>query len=110
MWEAIDKAISLVKEGGKLLIAIYVKGPNYGEHLALKRSYNRASRLGKRLMAWREILKIMNDRRKMGLNPFKWNEKYDRGMDVYHDIIDWLVGLPYEVASKEEIIAFCEQR
>ena len=61
-------------------------------------------------MIWRYILNLMLERRRASLNPFEWNEKYDRGMDVYHDIIDWLGGLPYEVASKEEIVAFCGDR
>jgi 2-polyprenyl-6-hydroxyphenyl methylase/3-demethylubiquinone-9 3-methyltransferase len=74
----------------------------------MKRSYNRASWLRKKFMVWREIAKIMRNRWHNGLNPFEWNEKYDRGMDVYHDIVDWLGGLPYEVASKEEIVEFCE--
>ena len=43
-------------------------------------------------------------------NPFKWNKKKDRGMTVYHDIVDWLGGLPYEVASPEEIKNFGEKR
>ena len=110
MWQAMANAASLVEKGGKFLIAIYVKGPKYPEHLALKQSYNRASKLGKKLMVWRYILNLMLERRRVGLNPFAWNEKYDRGMDVYHDIIDWLGGLPYEVASKEEIVAFCGDR
>jgi SAM-dependent methyltransferase len=110
IWQAIENAASLVENGGKFLIAIYVKGPKYSEHLALKQSYNRASRLGKRLMVWKYIFNLMRERRRAGLNPFAWNEKYDRGMDVYHDIIDWLGGLPYEVASKEEILAFCTDR
>src|SRR6267142_1760420 len=108
MWEAINKAASLVERGGKLLIAIYVKGPRYAEDLAIKRSYNRGSWVRKKFMVWREIAKIMRNRWHNGLNPFEWNEKYDRGMDVYHDIVDWLGGLPYEVASKEEIVEFCE--
>lgn len=110
MWEAIDAASSLVEKDGKFLIAVYVKGPEYPAHLALKQSYNRASGMKKKLMVWRAIAKIMNDRRKIGLSPFAWNEKCDRGMDVYHDIIDWLGGLPYEVASKEEIMAFFGER
>ncbi|HWN10328.1 MAG TPA: class I SAM-dependent methyltransferase [Pyrinomonadaceae bacterium] len=110
MWNAIDKAASRVEKGGKFLIAIYVKGPKYPEHLELKQSYNRASRLGKKLMVWQSVAKIMRDRWHMGLNPLAWNEKYDRGMDVYHDIVDWLGGLPYEVASSDEIVAFCTER
>jgi len=61
-------------------------------------------------MVWKYIFNLMRERRRAGLNPFAWNEKYDRGMYVYHDIIDWLGGLPYEVASKEEIVAFCGDR
>ena len=30
-------------------------------------------------------------------------------MNVYHDILDWLVGLPYEVASPDEIENFCQK-
>lgn len=29
-------------------------------------------------------------------------------MDVYHDIIEWLGGLPYEVASVAQTKALCE--
>ena len=32
------------------------------------------------------------------------NQRRHRGMSTYYDIIDWLGGLPYEVASTEEII------
>jgi SAM-dependent methyltransferase len=110
MWEAIENTCTLVDSGGKLWIALYVKGPTYPEHLALKQSYNRASRLGKKVMVWKEIYKIMSERRQMGFNPFSWNRKHDRGMDVYHDLIDWLGGLPYEVASKEEVVKLCNAR
>ncbi len=27
-------------------------------------------------------------------------------MNIYHDIVDWLGGLPYEVASDDEILVF----
>lgn len=110
MWQAMANACSLVESGGRFWIAIYAKGPKYPEHLALKQRYNRASKLGKKLMVWNYIYGIMRDRRRAGLNPFAWNQKQERGMDVYHDIVDWLGGLPYEVASKEEVISFCEKR
>ena len=31
-------------------------------------------------------------------------------MDVYHDIIDWFGGLPYEVATTEEVERFLSAR
>jgi len=30
-------------------------------------------------------------------------------MDEYHDLIDWLGGLPYEVASPEEVAQFADR-
>lgn len=31
-------------------------------------------------------------------------------MNKYHDIIDWLDGLPYKVASADEVLQFGRQR
>lgn len=110
MWEALANACSLVGAGGLLWVSIYVKGPGYQTHLALKQSYNRASALGKKIMVWKEIYKLMRLRVSWRQNPFAWNEKRGRGMDTYHDLVDWLGGLPYEVASKEEVISFCQDK
>ncbi|PYS84881.1 MAG: SAM-dependent methyltransferase [Acidobacteria bacterium] len=110
MWEALDNACSLVSRGGVLWVAIYVKGPDYQKHLALKQSFNRASAVGKKLIVWKEIYKLMRLRWSWRQNPFAWNEKRVRGMDTYHDLVDWLGGLPYEVASKEEVVGFCRER
>ncbi|MDQ1639506.1 MAG: hypothetical protein QOF62_2845 [Pyrinomonadaceae bacterium] len=110
MWKAISNAAGLVERGGTLWIAIYAKGPKYAEHLALKQSYNRATTFGKKVIAWKEIYKLMRLRVSWRQNPFAWNEKQERGMDTYHDLLDWLGGLPYEVASDQEIISFCRER
>lgn len=110
MWEAIANASTRVEPGGRFWIALYVKGPTYPSDLALKQKYNRASKLGKKMMEWQYIYGIMRERWKSGQNPLKWNEKRERGMDVYHDVVDWLGGLPYEVASKEEVEEFCRER
>lgn len=110
MWQAIDHASSRVKPGGSFWIALYVKGPHYEEHLALKRKYNRASWLGKKWMVWKDIFGIMRERRRAGQNPFAWNQRGMRGMNTYHDLVDWLGGLPYEVASRDEVVDFCAER
>lgn len=106
MWRAIDNASGLVRPGGTFWITLYVKGPRYPRHLALKQRYNRASPFGKKFMVWRHIFRRMLVRLRHFRNPFAWNEKKKRGMNVYHDIIDWYGGLPYEVADADEVLRF----
>ncbi|HJQ34217.1 MAG TPA: class I SAM-dependent methyltransferase [Pyrinomonadaceae bacterium] len=110
MWEAVANACTRVREGGLMWLALYRKGPSYPHDLALKQSYNRASKLGKKMMEWKYIYGLMRQRWREGQNPLAWNEKRERGMDVYHDIVDWLGGLPYEVATAEEVEDFCRER
>ena len=110
MWEAVENCASFVAPGGVFWIALYAKGPRYPQDLALKKRYNAASKLGKRWMVARWILRIMLGRLKKGKNPFTWNQEYGRGMNLYHDIVDWLGGLPYEVASEDEVVIFARRR
>ncbi len=106
MWKALEKTFSLVKPGGILWISLYAKGPRYSEYLALKQKYNSASRYGKRWMIYKRIGRIMLGRLRHFKNPFTWNETKERGMNVYHDLVDWLGGLPYEEASESEVLMF----
>jgi len=107
MWEAINNALSLVDVNGLFWISIYQGVSTYQQDLALKNKYNEAFWLGKKIMVIREIYNLMKLQFESGLNPLKWNKKRGRGMTVYNDIVDWFGGLPYEVASKEEIINYC---
>ncbi len=110
MWEAVENASKLVKPGGLLWISLYAKGPLYPKHLALKKKFNSASNLGKQGMIFKRIGGKMLRRLKNLDNPFTWNQKKGRGMNVYHDIVDWLGGLPYEVASENEVTVFLRER
>lgn len=110
MWQAIENASTLAKPGGLFWISLYSKGPGYPKDLAIKQKYNKLSNVGKKIFIARKIVKIMWKRLKKGKNPITWNEKVGRGMHKYHDIIDWYGGLPYEVASKDEIESFLDKR
>ncbi len=110
MWQAIDHTCSLVKLGGLLWISLYAKGPQYARDLALKQRHNAASAFGKRMLAWRFVPSVMYARLRRGCNPLAWNERKARGMDTWHDIIDWLGGLPYEVATVDEVVAAAQAR
>ena len=107
MWKAIENAISLITPGGIFWISIYQKGPGYTKALKLKKKYNKSSVFGKKIMIYSRIGRMMAGRILRGRNPFKWNQRTTRGMNVYNDLVDWLGGLPYEVASTEEITKFC---
>jgi SAM-dependent methyltransferase len=112
MWKAIEKSIQMIKPGGVYWIALYVKGPRYAADLALKTKYNGASNFWKKVMVRKYIFRIivkhliyLNIRSAVkALFP----KSYDvgRGMNLYHDVVDWLGGLPYEVASAGEVVEF----
>lgn len=110
MWSAIDNVIKLIAPGGTLWIALYVEGPKYARDLALKRRFNAAGPLGKRVMIARKVLRKMASAAKHGRNPLAWNRTVGRGMNVYYDIVDWLGGLPYEVADEDAVVRFARER
>ncbi|MBC7842559.1 MAG: class I SAM-dependent methyltransferase [Gemmatimonadaceae bacterium] len=105
MWQAITNAAGSVAPGGTFFISIYAKGPEYPEHLALKQQYHRASLSGKRRMEFDWITERYALRAKNGESPEAWwSEGKERGMDAYCDLVDWLGGLPYEVATLPELV------
>jgi 2-polyprenyl-3-methyl-5-hydroxy-6-metoxy-1,4-benzoquinol methylase len=103
MWQAINNALSLVADQGLFYITLY-KDDNYAHSIKVKERYNASSASGKTWMTYKEIMKIMARRALTFRNPFSWNKNMGRGMNGYHDLIDWLGGLPYEVANEDEML------
>jgi 2-polyprenyl-3-methyl-5-hydroxy-6-metoxy-1,4-benzoquinol methylase len=119
MWQALENAHQLVAPGGKLFIAIY------GDQ-------------GTRTVRWRHAKRIYNQLPAMLRSPFalivslpaeckaivracltgKFGEYVDyqkqpgntRGMSRWRDIIDWVGGYPYEVATPDQIFDFYRER
>ncbi|MEM7532464.1 MAG: class I SAM-dependent methyltransferase [Chloroflexota bacterium] len=106
MWRAIDNASKLVKPDGLFIIAIYNKHRTSEFWLRYKRLYNSSGTIGKQALAWTFFIPRMASRLVKGKHPLR--EK--RGMSVYYDVIDWVGGLPYEYASFDEIMDFCQAR
>jgi len=114
MYTAIRNVSRLVGPQGSLCIAIYnrVTGRfiDSDRWLRIKRAYNRAPAPGRRLLEaayigyWgaRHVLS--------GTNPFRLaaERKRSRGMAFTTDVADWLGGLPYEYATADEIVSFCQ--
>jgi 2-polyprenyl-3-methyl-5-hydroxy-6-metoxy-1,4-benzoquinol methylase len=120
MWRALENAAPLVKSGGKLFIAIY----NTQRHWTpvwkrIKRQYNRLPSFLRAPYAITVMLPI--EARALVYNTLKgdaaryfrsWTEYKTsaRGMNRWHDIVDWVGGYPFETATPEEIFDFFRDR
>jgi len=108
MWQALRNVHSLVKPGGQLCIAIYNdQGWVSAYWRFVKKAYNRSSCF--RLIAILAhfptqiivplIIRAITNRLRL-----------KRGMSRWHDMLDWLGGLPFEVAKPEQILSFYRTR
>jgi 2-polyprenyl-3-methyl-5-hydroxy-6-metoxy-1,4-benzoquinol methylase len=119
MWQALENVGPLLEEGGKLYISIY--NDQGGASLlwtSVKKFYNRSSKPVKGLILmgvgvyWETRSGLSRLARFKNPLPFKrWAErKKDRGMSVWHDLVDWVGGYPFEVAKPEEIFDFYRKK
>ncbi|HLO78546.1 MAG TPA: class I SAM-dependent methyltransferase [Magnetospirillum sp.] len=110
-WKAISNAISLMGPRSRLYIALYTSDqfddppPSYW--LDVKRRYNQAGWLRKRLMeahyVWRTICAGRLDQL-LRLPATARAYKADRGMAMMTDVRDWLGGWPMEFTSIREVV------
>jgi 2-polyprenyl-3-methyl-5-hydroxy-6-metoxy-1,4-benzoquinol methylase len=114
MWKALDNAATLVADNGKLFIAIYNdRGGASRRWTAIKRFYNRSPDPMKMVLvlaigAWFQtraalsrLVRLQNPLPLGGSKPVRV-----RGMSVWHDLVDWVGGYPFEVAKPEQIFDF----
>lgn len=119
MWRALENAQQPVKPGGRLFIAIYNDtGTQAARWKWIKKTYNRLPRL---LRAPFAVLAVAPDEIKPALRALvtlrpqeyirRWTRyNKNRGMSRWRDIIDWVGGYPYEVATPDEIFDFYRER
>ncbi|HEX3999901.1 MAG TPA: class I SAM-dependent methyltransferase [Pirellulales bacterium] len=109
MHTAMKRIAMLVKPGGKLFIAVYNdQGRRSRIWRRVKQAYCRLPRLLKPLVTipagvWLWAPSLMLDCLK--LQPLRsWHDySSERGMNPWRDLIDWVGGLPFEVAKPEEV-------
>lgn len=118
MWQALENAVPLVRQGGALFVAIY----NHQQLMSsvwlwVKRSYNRLPHGLRWLILWPALLWLWGPRTIYDLlrgKPFETWRQYAkhgvRGMSAWRDVIDWVGGYPFEVAKPEEIFSFYRNR
>lgn len=115
MWSALGNVAGLVAPGGKLFIAIYNdQGPRSRRWLRWKKLYNNSGAFKPVIAAgtgvmlwWRRWLKDL-----LRMRPFEtWNAvREERGMSAWRDVVDWVGGYPFEVATPEQIFDFYRER
>jgi len=115
MWTALANVVQLVKPGGRLFISIYNDQGTRSRAWALeKRWYVQHAWLRPFLIAGylgasatygvaRDLLR--------GRAPWKrFQDDAQRGMSWYYDVLDWLGGYPFEVATPAAVDAFFSAR
>jgi len=116
MWDALEKIAIPVHIGGRLVISIYNdEGSASRMWWHLKRAYVRLPRAFKWLIAVPVFIKLWARPLVMDLirgKPMQsWKNYSDnRGMSAFHDVIDWVGGFPFEVASPQAIFDYYASR
>ena len=119
MWRAIDTTIAAVAPGGRLFISIYNdQGLKSRLWRAVKRTYNALpSALRKPFVI--AVMGPFELRAALGWTargePWRYVQSWTRykrrrGMSRWHDLVDWVGGYPFEVASPDAVFDFCRDR
>lgn len=119
MWDALEYAAFPVAPGGRLFIAIYNDtGTQSRRWRTIKRVYNVLPRFARVPFAMGvslpgEIRALAGAilRRRPGEYVREWTTyRGRRGMNRWHDLLDWVGGYPYEFATPDEIFEFYRAR
>ena len=116
--DAIDAACRRVGPGGKLFIALYNDlGSRSTRWRAIKRTYNKLPLVARPAFTaitmlpqeLKAFLKALMKARPASYIEL-WTAYNQRGMNRWRDMVDWVGGYPYEVATPEAVFEFCRQR
>jgi SAM-dependent methyltransferase len=116
MWDALENMAPLVKQHGKLFLAIYNdQGKMSDLWRFVKRIYNRTPQVFRFVILWpigvffvagmtiKDICRLHRPR-------IISKSSSPRGMSLWTDIVDWVGGYPFEVASPDQIADFYQSR
>jgi 2-polyprenyl-3-methyl-5-hydroxy-6-metoxy-1,4-benzoquinol methylase len=118
MWQALENVAPLVGADGRLLIALYNdQGAASRRWLAVKKTYNRLPKALRWLVLVPSLVRLWGPTTVGDLargRPFhtwrRYAEQSRRGMSPWRDVIDWVGGLPFEVATPDAVTDFFERR
>lgn len=116
MWTALGNVAGNVAPNGTLVIAIYNdQGTASRRWVWIKRTYNRLPKSLRFVVLWPAFLRLWGPRiiRDIlaGRGFSAWRDYHrERGMSPWRDVVDWVGGWPFEVATPDAIIAFFVKR
>ncbi|MCH5671514.1 class I SAM-dependent methyltransferase [Streptomyces gilvus] len=119
LWQAMEAASGLVAPNGVLYVSIYNdQGAESRMWTSVKRRYNESGPVMRRLLLAGSVLylgrkyplRVMADLRRGGADSTPRRAPRPRGMSRKHDLVDWVGGYPFEVASPEQVFDFCRDR
>jgi 2-polyprenyl-6-hydroxyphenyl methylase/3-demethylubiquinone-9 3-methyltransferase len=118
MWDALATTCSAVAPNGRLFIAVYNDlGTSTVRWRRIKRIYNRLPAAFRPLftlaaIAPAESKALLSACVRLRPSDYirSWTAYNERGMHRWRDIVDWVGGYPYEVATPEQVFDFCQAR
>ena len=116
MWQALANVAPMVAPGGRLFIALYNdQGGASRRWTWVKRMYNKHPMLRMPILLgsfwrlyWRGMLKDLALLRPGHI--FREQDKNNRGMAVWRNLVDWVGGYPFEVCKAEQVFDFYRER
>lgn len=113
MWHALKNTVPMVSMGGQLFVAIYNdQGRASRMWSVIKKTYVRLPIGMKWIVVLPALLRLWGPTmirdllRGKPFSTWKGYKENDRGMSPWRDVIDWVGGYPFEVATPEEIFVF----
>jgi 2-polyprenyl-6-hydroxyphenyl methylase/3-demethylubiquinone-9 3-methyltransferase len=117
MWQAVDRIARRAGPEGVLFLALYNdQGGPSRRWLGVKRAYNALPRPFRFLVLWPAFVALWGKTFAIeivrGYPGRGWREyaRTSRGMSPWRDIVDWVGGLPFEVARPEQVLEFLRER
>ncbi|WP_205718575.1 bifunctional 2-polyprenyl-6-hydroxyphenol methylase/3-demethylubiquinol 3-O-methyltransferase UbiG [Actinomadura sp. WMMA1423] len=118
LWDALDATCDLVRPGGLLYVSVYNdQGRASRLWWRVKRRYNRSGPLTRwtlvlgsaAYLGRRRVLNGLARRVRRGGRAGGPGARA-RGMSARHDLVDWVGGFPFEVATPGEVFSFVRRR
>ncbi|MFJ8720114.1 MULTISPECIES: class I SAM-dependent methyltransferase [unclassified Streptomyces] len=119
LWSALEATCGLVAPGGTLYVSIYNdQGAESRVWTSVKRRYNASGAVARQLLLTGSLfylgrrypLQVALRLAKRVRGTSRGAVPRPRGMSRKHDLVDWVGGFPFEVATPEEVFSFCRGR